>query len=91
MTKTDLIDALSKSTGLTRRETTAVVDSLFDTMTDTLATGSSVEIRGFGSFVTKKRAARVARNPKTGATVDVPPRVVPVFRPSKALKDRVGG
>lgn len=91
MTKTDLIDALSKATGLTRRETTAVVDSLFDTMTDSLAKGDSVEVRGFGSFVTKKRAARVARNPKTGATVDVPPRVVPVFRPSKALKDTVAG
>ncbi len=91
MTKTELIDVLSKNTGLTRRETTAVTDTLFETMIDTLAKGNSVEIRGFGSFVTKTRAARTARNPKTGATVNVPSRVVPAFRASKALKERVAG
>lgn len=91
MTKTELVDALSKATGLTRRETTTVADSLFEIVTEALAGGETVEIRGFGSFVTRDRGERTARNPKTGETVLVPARVVPAFRPSKALKDRVAG
>jgi len=91
MTKTELVEALSKNTGLTRRETATVTDSLFDLITDELSKGETVEIRGFGSFVTRERGARTARNPKTGATVQVPARTVPAFRASKALKDKVGG
>ncbi|MCU0612925.1 MAG: integration host factor subunit beta [Candidatus Eisenbacteria bacterium] len=89
MTKTDLIDALNEKTGLTKKEVTAVVDAFVDVVSGSLAKGKSVEIRGFGSFVRRERAARTARNPKTGETVKVKKRMVPAFRPSKALRDRV--
>ncbi len=91
MTKTEMVDALSKATGLTRKETTTVADSLFEIVSEALAGGETVEVRGFGSFLTRQRNERIARNPKTGEPVRVPARVVPAFRPSKALKDRVAG
>ena len=89
MTKTELIDALAERTGLTKKDITGVVDHLVDLIGNSLVKGKNVEIRGFGSFVKRERAARTARNPKTGATVKVKKRSVPAFRPSKALRDKV--
>ena len=66
-----------------------VVDFVFDTIADTMKRGDEVSIAGFGSFVVKNRKARQARNPKTGATVNVPAMKVPKFKAGKGLKDAV--
>ncbi|MBN1425686.1 integration host factor subunit beta [Candidatus Fermentibacteria bacterium] len=89
MTKTDLIDALADKTGLTKKDVGGVLEGFVDIVSASLAKGKSVEIRGFGSFLRRERAARTARNPKTGATVKVKKRMVPAFRPSKHLRDTV--
>ncbi|MCY4172105.1 MAG: integration host factor subunit beta [Bacteroidetes bacterium] len=89
MTKAKLIDALSNKTGLTKKESQVVLEGFCETVVEALTQGESVEIRGFGSFRPQLRPARTARNPSTGATIQVPARRVPVFKASKELKDRV--
>lgn len=90
MTKTDLINALhEKIGGIAKKDINELIDGLVDIIGAELAKGESVEIRGFGSFVRRQRAKRTARNPKTGKPVQVKARMVPAFRPSKTLRDRV--
>lgn len=90
MTKTQLIDALhEKLGGISKKDINALLDSFVDVVGETLAKGDSVEIRKFGTFMRRHRAKRTARNPKTGKPVQVKDRMVPVFRPSKTLRDRV--
>ncbi|MCA9751176.1 MAG: HU family DNA-binding protein [bacterium] len=86
MTKADLVDHVTAATGLTKRDVAIVVDRFIDAVSEALAAGSHIEIRGFGSFKVKSRRARVARNPRTGATVEVPEKLVPYFKVSKELK-----
>jgi integration host factor subunit beta len=74
---------------LTRRDGEMIVDTIFDSVIHALRTGDKIEIRGFGSFRTRQRRGRIGRNPKTGAKVDVPPKKIPYFKPSKELKDYV--
>ena len=66
-----------------------IVDTLFEAVIGALKSGDKIEIRGFGSFRTRQRNARVGRNPKTGDKVDVPAKRVPFFKPSKELRDTV--
>lgn len=89
LTKGDLIDILAEGTGLTKVETGAVVDGLFATLRYALKKGDLIDIRGFGRFKVVQRKERIARNPKTGEQIFVPPRKVPVFRCSKDLKDSI--
>ena len=89
MTKADLIDKVSQEAGLTRKDSEIIVESIFDSVVRSLRAGDKIEIRGFGSFRTRQRRARVGRNPKTGDRVDVPPKKIPFFKPSKELKDLV--
>lgn len=89
MTKHDIVDRIAQATGLTRVETEAVVGGFMVCVSDALAEGERVELRGFGVFDVAQRSARQARNPSTGETFHVPPRRVPVFRPSRDLKHRV--
>ncbi len=89
MTKADLVELLSKGTGLTKIETEAVVEGFFLTILDCLKNGKGIEIRGFGTYKIKKKNARAARNPRTGERVDVPERYSPVFKFSKEFKDFV--
>ena len=91
MTKADLIEEVSKSAEMTRKDSEVVVETVFESICKTLRSGDKVEIRGFGSFRTRQRQARVGRNPKTGARVDVPSRTIPYFKPSKELKDLING
>jgi integration host factor subunit beta len=92
MTKRDLInEILGRYPRLSAGGAEIVVNLVFDSMTDTLAHGRRIEIRGFGSFVVRRRPAREGRNPKTGAPVQLPVRWVPFFKPGKALKLRVSG
>lgn len=89
MTKADIIERIAIGTGLTRVETEAVLDGFFYTIIAALAEGDSVELRGFGSFRTRERAARIARNPQTGEQIPVPAHVVPVFKPAKNFRKQV--
>ena len=89
MTKADLIDEVSRVAELTRKDSEIIVESIFDSVVRSLRAGDKIEIRGFGSFRTRQRQARVGRNPKTGDRVEVPPKRIPYFKPSKELKDLV--
>ena len=89
MTKAELIDDVSQATELSRKDSETVVETIFDSIVKSLRTGDKIEIRGFGSFRTRQRKPRVGRNPKTGARVDVPAKIIPYFKPSKELKDLV--
>jgi integration host factor subunit beta len=86
MTKADLVDRVTAATGLTKRDVAVVVDRFIEAVGNALAEGSHIEIRGFGSFKVKSRRSRIARNPRTGATVEVPQKKVPYFKVSKELK-----
>ena len=86
MTKADIVNRIANATGVTKLETEVLVDGFFKTMTDALASGDHIEIRGFGTFRTKKRSARMARNPRTGEAVAVEARFVPIFKPSRELR-----
>src|SRR5439155_25596583 len=89
MTKAELIEDVSKATDMSRKDSEVIVETIFESIVKSLRTGDKIEIRGFGSFRTRQRDARVGRNPKTGERVDVPPKKIPYFKPSKELKDLV--
>ena len=90
MTKIDLTDRVSALGDLTRRDSEVIVETMFDAIVGALKAGEKVEIRGFGSFRTRQRNSRTGRNPKTGASVSVPAKRVPFFKPSKELRELVG-
>ena len=91
MTKSELVEIIAeKQGGITRREAEVVVNTILSVIGDALAEGGHVELRGFGSFSTKQRNARLGRNPKTGDSVMVPAKTVPHFKPGKELRERVG-
>lgn len=89
MTKAEIVEDIAAKTGLTKKEIAEAVDQFLKTVSDALAAGKHLEIRGFGTFKVKQRKARIARNPRTGAPAPVPERKVPVFKVSKELKDLV--
>jgi nucleoid DNA-binding protein len=89
MTKADIVDEIAERTGLTKKDVADTVDQFLDAVSRALASGKHIEIRGFGTFKVKDRKSRLARNPRTGESVPVPPRRVPVFKVSKELKDIV--
>jgi nucleoid DNA-binding protein len=89
MTKADIVDEIAERTGLTKKDVADTVDQFLDAVSRALAGGKHIEIRGFGTFKVKDRKSRLARNPRTGESVPVPPRRVPVFKVSKELKDIV--
>lgn len=91
MTKADIIRILAEQVGLTRREAAEVLSVVLDGVVGAIRAGEKVELRGFGSFRTRKRQARAGRNPRTGAQVQVPPKVVPYFKPGKQLREVLGG
>jgi integration host factor subunit beta len=91
MTKADLIDRVVSLGDLTRRDGEVIVETLFDAVVEALKANDKVEVRGFGSFRTRQRNPRTGRNPKTGASVAVPAKRVPYFKPSKELRDLVYG
>ena len=90
MTKSVLIEKISeKVEGLSKKQTEVVIETIFESIKDSLAKGGKVEIRGFGNFKLRSRNARKARNPKTGESVDVPPKKVPYFKVGKELREMV--
>ncbi|MFQ5596723.1 MAG: integration host factor subunit beta [Nitrospiria bacterium] len=87
MTKAELIDTISQQyNDLTRRQVEILVNTVFQSIKETLANGDKIEIRGFGSFRLRHRRMREGRNPKTGEVVTVPPKKVPFFKAGKELK-----
>jgi integration host factor subunit beta len=89
LTKADLVEEVVKNTDLPRKDSEDIVETIFEGIIGALQNGDKIEIRGFGSFRTRQRRGRVGRNPKTGAKVEVPPKRIPFFKPSKELKDFV--
>tara|TARA_B100001175_G_C19242252_1_gene510602 strand:- start:45 stop:338 length:294 start_codon:yes stop_codon:yes gene_type:complete len=89
MTKLDIIKKVSRETGFTNVEVELFLDSFINSIKSSLSKNEKVEIRGFGSFITKKRNARNARNPLTNETVVLDDRYIPFFKVSKILKDYV--
>jgi integration host factor subunit beta len=89
MTKADLVDQVVALGDLTRRDGEVIVETLFESIIGALKSKDKVEVRGFGSFRTRQRNSRTGRNPKTGASVAVPAKRVPYFKPSKELRDLV--
>ncbi|MBN2029708.1 integration host factor subunit beta [bacterium] len=89
MTKADIVDIISKGTGLTKLETAAVIDGFLATVSYALQNGKRVEIRGFGTFCLRERKEKHVPNPRTGKMMIIPHRIVPDFKPSPQLKNTV--
>ena len=89
MNKKELIKSVVETTGLSKKDVTVAVDSVFDTITSALSQGQDVKISGFGTFKIKERAARKARNPQSGEEIMIEARKVPTFKPAKQLKELV--
>jgi nucleoid DNA-binding protein len=91
MTKADLVQLASEAIGpgITKKDCAVVVDAFLNSIKDAMAEHKNIEIRGFGTFKVRERKSRLARNPRTGDPVEVPPRAVPVFKPSKELRAMV--
>ena len=90
MTRSDLVNRLAERFAqLTQRDTEFAVKTILDAMSDALARGHRIEIRGFGSFAINRRPPRLGRNPRSGAQVVIPEKLVPHFKPGKALREAV--
>ena len=89
LTRADLAEAVYEEIGLSRQDSTELVESLLDTISDKLAGGQSVKLSSFGAFNVRDKNGRIGRNPKTGEEVPILPRRVLVFRPSHVLKKRI--
>jgi integration host factor subunit beta len=91
MTKAELVEEVARNTQLTKRHAEAIVNTVFESIVDSLKDGEKIELRGFGSFRIRERNSRIGRNPKTGDRVDVPSKRVPYFKPGKQLKELLNG
>ena len=90
MTRSDLVEALAERFGqLTHRDSEFAVKALLEAMSDALARGHRIELRGFGSFTISHRPPRMGRNPRSGEQVAIPEKRVPHFKPGKALREEV--
>jgi integration host factor subunit beta len=87
MTKAELVEEVARSTELTKKHAEIIVNTVFESIVDSLKAGEKIELRGFGSFRIRKRGARIGRNPKTGAKVKVPAKRIPYFKPGKDLRE----
>lgn len=89
LTRADLADSVHHEIGLSRAESSKLIEQILDHMSDALADGQNVKISGFGSFVLRDKGERIGRNPKTGVEVPIAPRRVLTFRASQMLRDRI--
>ena len=89
LTRADLAESLHKQVGLSKSESSKLVESILEHMCGALAKGQNVKISGFGSFLLRDKGERIGRNPKTGVEVPILPREVLSFRPSQVLKARI--
>ncbi len=92
MIRSELIQIITdQNPHLYQRDVERIVNTVFDEITNAMSNGDRVELRGFGAFSVKRRDARVGRNPRTGASVDVEEKHVPFFKTGKLLRDRLNG
>ena len=91
ITRTELSEAVYQEVGLSRNESSDLLETVLEKISETLITGESVKISSFGTFSIKSKSERIGRNPKTGIEVPITPRRVINFRPSQQLKLRVSG
>ncbi|MBQ6023086.1 MAG: HU family DNA-binding protein [Clostridia bacterium] len=89
MTKTELVAAAAKKSGLTQKDTDKALAALLDAVTAALAKGDKVQLTGFGTFEVREKAAREGRNPRTGETIAVPASKAPAFKAGASLKKAV--
>jgi len=89
VTKKEIVKTISEEIGLTQLKTKEIVQKTFDAIVNALVEEKRIELRNFGVFEVKKRAARKARNPRTGQRVDVPEKYVVTFKPGKEMEERV--
>ena len=89
MTKKEIVKTISEEIGLTQLKTKEIVQKTFDAIVETLVEDHRIELRNFGVFEVKKRAARKARNPRTGEKVEVPEKFVVTFKPGKEMEAKV--
>lgn len=87
--KAELVDSVAKKTQLTKKDVSATVEALFETIQEALKAGEKVQVIGFGNFEVRERAARKGRNPQTGKEIKIKASKVPAFKAGKALKDAV--
>ncbi len=91
LTRSDLSEAVYREIGLSRNESSQMVETILGKVSEALVQGENVKVSSFGTFAVRSKGARMGRNPKTGEEVPIDPRRVLVFRPSHILKDRVNG
>jgi len=91
VTRADLSEAVYQKVGLSRTESADLVERVLSEICDCLASGETVKLSSFGSFIVRSKGERVGRNPKTGVEVPIDPRRVMVFKPSNVLKARING
>jgi len=89
MTKADIVNEVSKNTGIEKITVLRTVESFMDTVKDSLVKGKNVYLRGFGSFVVKKRAEKTARNISKNTTIIIPEHFIPTFKPAKTFVSKV--
>jgi len=87
MTKAELVEEVARSTELTKKHAEIIVNTVFESIVDSLKAGEKIELRGFGSFRIRRRGSRMGRNPKTGDRVKVPAKRIPYFKPGKDLRE----
>ena len=91
ITRVELYNAVYRKAGVSRSQSLALVESVFEEIASTLGKGEDVKLSGFGSFIVRKKNQRIGRNPKTGTEVPISPRRVVVFKASPVLKQQVKG
>jgi integration host factor subunit alpha len=91
LTRADLTESVYEEVGLSRNESSNLVEAVLKEISDNLVRGDQVKISSFGSFQVRQKSGRVGRNPKTGQEVPIEPRRVLVFRPSQVMRDRING
>ena len=88
MNKTELIAAVAEKASISKKESEVVINAALDTIIDSLKNDEKVQLVGFGGFETKKREARMGRNPKTKEAIEIPATTIPVFKAGKAFKEK---
>lgn len=91
MNKSELIEAMANTASLSKKDAEAALNAYTDVITEALKKGDKVTLVGFGTYETRKRAARTGKNPQTGEAIKIKAAKVPAFKPDKALKDTVNG
>ena len=89
MTKADIVSEIAKNTGVEKVQVMAIVEALMDSVKGSLENGENVYLRGFGSFIIKKRATKVARNISKNTTITIPEHNIPAFKPAKSFAAKV--